>query len=176
MSELNHSKAIFAGGCFWCLESDLQKIEGVKRVTSGYIGGAAENASYEQVSTGTTGHREAVCIEYDADRISYKALLDLFWHNIDPFDAGGQFADRGYQYTTAIYTLDEAQKEQAEQSLAAYQARFTEEIATEIVEAGPFYEAEEYHQQFSTKNPGRYQSYRNSCGRDQRLKTLWAEG
>ncbi len=169
------AKATFAGGCFWCTESDLQKVPGVISVISGYTGGSVKTPSYEQVSDGGTGHRESVEVTYDPKKVSYGQLLDAFWHDVDPFDADGQFCDKGSQYTSAIFYRDAAQKELAERSKRAWEQHFKRKIVTEILPAGPFYVAEEYHQDYAKKNPIRYNFYRFNCGRDQRLAALWGK-
>jgi methionine-S-sulfoxide reductase len=168
-------RAVFAGGCFWCMEPPFEKIDGVLSVTSGYTGGQARNPTYEQVSAGVTGHAEAVEIVYDPARVSYEKLLDVFWRNIDPLTGNAQFCDRGTQYRPAIFYLDGAQKALAEQSKRKIEEskRFAKPIQTEIVAASAFYPAEDYHQDFYKKNPTRYYSYRSGCGRDRRLKELW---
>src|SRR5262249_2998506 len=165
--------ATFAGGCFWCVEADFDKVEGVVSTTSGYTGGGKANPSYEEVSRGGTGHAEAVEIVYDPSKVSYQKLLDVFWHNIDPLVKDRQFCDHGNQYRTAIFYHGDEQRKLAEASKAAVQGRFKEPIATEIVAAGPFYKAEDYHQDFYVKNPIRYKFYRYNCGRDTRLEELW---
>lgn len=167
--------ATFAGGCFWCMEPPFDKLDGVLSTTSGYTGGEVENPTYKQVSAGGTGHAEAVQVRFDPDRISYEELLRVFWRNIDPTVEDRQFCDRGSQYRSAIFVHDEAQRDAAERSKRALQANkpFDGPIVTEIVGAGPFYEAEEYHQDYYKKNPLRYKYYRFSCGRDQRLEELW---
>lgn len=167
--------AVFAGGCFWCMEKPFDEIEGVKSTVSGYIGGHKKNPSYRQVSAGRTGHTEAVEIKYDPALVSYSRLLQIFWRNIDPFDAKGQFCDKGSQYRSGIFYHGQAQKQAAEASLAALmngklQGR---EIATEITAASRFYPAEGYHQDYYQKNPVRYNYYRYSCGRDKRLRQIW---
>ena len=166
--------AVFAGGCFWCVETAFEPIKGVAHVTSGFIGGHRKNATYDEVSSGGTGHAEAVRVVYDPKQVSYEKLLDVFWHNIDPVSAGGQFCDRGDQYRSAIFYGDAAEKKAAIASKRAMQAsgRFQKKIATEIVRAGEFIAAEEYHQDFYKKDPVRYYSYRKSCGRDARLKEI----
>jgi len=169
------AKATFAGGCFWCTESDLQKVPGVIDVVSGYSGGAVKSPSYEQVSGGGTGHRESVEVTYDPKKLSYEKLLDAFWHDVDPFDGDGQFCDKGPQYTSAIFYHDAQQKAAAEASKAAWEKHFGKKIVTEILPAGPFYKAEEYHQDYAKKNPLRYHFYRFNCGRDQRLETVWGK-
>ncbi len=168
-------KATFAGGCFWCMETPFDKLDGVISVTSGYTGGHTKNPTYEEVSSGTTGHAESVQIVYDPTRISFEKLLDIFWHNIDPTTPNRQFCDAGNQYRSAIFYHSEAQKKLAEASRLALEKskRFMEPIVTEIVPASEFYPAEEYHQHFYKKNPIRYHFYRQGCGRDKRLKELW---
>jgi peptide-methionine (S)-S-oxide reductase len=165
--------ATFAGGCFWCVEADFDKVEGVISTTSGYTGGGKANPSYEEVSRGGTGHAEAVEIVYDPSKVSYQKLLDVFWHNIDPLVKDRQFCDHGNQYRTAIFYHGDEQRKLAEASKAAVQGRFKEPIVTDIVAAGPFYPAEDYHQDFYVKNPIRYKFYRYNCGRDTRLEELW---
>jgi len=167
------AKAVFAGGCFWCTESDLEKVPGVLSVVSGYAGGALKSPSYEQVSAGGTGHYESVEVTYDPKKVSYAQLLDAFWHDVDPFDATGQFCDKGDQYRSAIFYRDEAQRQAAEASKRALEQRFGRKIVTEILPAGPFYRAEEYHQDYARKNPIRYHFYRFNCGRDSRLQAVW---
>jgi peptide-methionine (S)-S-oxide reductase len=167
--------ATFAGGCFWCVEADFDKVAGVVSTNSGYTGGRTANPSYEEVSRGGTGHAEAVEIVYDPVKVSYEKLLDVFWHNIDPLAKDRQFCDHGDQYRSAIFYHDEKQRSLAEASKAAVQARFKQTIATEIKAAGPFYKAEEYHQDYYLKNPIRYKFYRFNCGRDARLEELWGK-
>ena len=169
------AKATFAGGCFWCVESDFDKVPGVVSTTSGYTGGKLANPSYEQVSSKLTGHAEAVEIVYDPAKVSYEQLLQHYWHNIDPTVKDQQFCDHGSPYRTVIFAHDAAQLQAAEASRAALEKSkpFKEPIVTEIVMAGPFYPAEDYHQDYYKKNPVRYQFYRTSCGRDARLKQLW---
>jgi peptide-methionine (S)-S-oxide reductase len=170
-------EALFAGGCFWCMETAFEGVPGISAVISGYTGGFKKNPTYEEVSSGSTGHAESVRVVYDPSKISYAKLLDIFWHNVDPVSAGGQFCDRGTQYRSAIFYLDEAQHKAAEDSKKAIEAskRFKEPIVTEITKANEFTPAEEYHQDFYKKSPLRYQSYRLGCGRDRRLKELWGE-
>ncbi len=167
--------ATFAGGCFWCMEPPFEHLDGVVSVTSGYTGGQAAHPTYEQVSAGGTGHAEAVQIVYDPTRISYERLLDVFWHNIDPTTPDRQFCDIGSQYRAAIFVHDDTQRRLAEASKLALEKSkpFTAPIVTEIVAETPFWPAEEYHQNYSQKNPVRYHYYRHSCGRDQRLTELW---
>jgi len=167
--------AIFAGGCFWCMEHPFDELDGVISTTSGYTGGHVANPTYHQVSSGTTGHAEAVRVIYDPAKIGYDKLLEVFWHNVDPLDAGGQFCDRGSQYRTGIFYTTEEQRRLAEASKKALEdsGRLPAPIVTEIVEAGPFYPAEDYHQDYYKTNPVRYKFYRFTCGRDQRLEEVW---
>jgi peptide-methionine (S)-S-oxide reductase len=169
------AKATFAGGCFWCVEADFDKVPGVLSTTSGYIGGKVANPSYEQVAAKVTGHAEAVEIVFDPSKVSYEKLVEHFWRTIDPTTKDAQFCDHGSPYRTAIFANDAAQLKAAQASLAALQKNkpFKEPIVTEIALAGPFYKAEDYHQDYYKKNPVRYQYYRTSCGRDARLKQLW---
>jgi peptide-methionine (S)-S-oxide reductase len=167
--------ATFAGGCFWCVEADFDKVDGVISTTSGYTGGRTANPTYEQVSHGGTGHAESVEIVYDPAKVSYKKLLDVFWHNIDPLAKDRQFCDHGDQYRSAIFYHDEEQRALAEASKAEVEKRFEQPVATQIVPAGPFYKAEEYHQDYYKKNPIRYKFYRYNCGRDARLEELWGK-
>jgi peptide-methionine (S)-S-oxide reductase len=167
--------ATFAGGCFWCLEADFDKVAGVITTTSGYTGGHTVNPTYEQVSAGGTGHAEAVEIAYDPAKVTFEKLLDVFWHNIDPLAKNAQFCDHGNQYRTAIFYHDDSERSAAEASKAAVQKQFKEPIQTEVTAAGPFYKAEEYHQDYHLKNPIRYKFYRFNCGRDARLEELWGK-
>jgi peptide-methionine (S)-S-oxide reductase len=169
------AKATFAGGCFWCEQAAFEKVPGVISVTSGYTGGTVANPTYEQVSAGRTGHQEAVEVVYDPAKVSYQQLLDFFWRNADPTDAQGQFCDRGPEYRSQIFYHDETQRKLAEESKQALEKTkpFKEPIVTEITVAGPFYRAEEYHQEYHSKNPVRYKFYRFNCGRDRRLQQLW---
>lgn len=169
------SSAVFAGGCFWCTESDFEKVEGVIEVISGYTGGRVENPTYKQVSAGGTGHIESVKVIYDPSKVSYEQLLDYFWRHVDPTDPGGQFVDRGSQYRSAIFYANDTEKRLAEtskQQLAA-SGQFKKTIATEILPLGKFYPAEDYHQNYYKKNPIRYKWYRSGSGRDQFLKKTW---
>ncbi len=171
------AEAVFAGGCFWCTESDFEKIDGVIEAVSGYTGGKKPNPTYKQVASGATRHAEAVKVVYDPDRISYAELLDIFWRSVDPTDDGGQFVDRGHQYRSAIFYASEEERRLAEDSrdrLAA-SGRFDRPIVTEIVPLGPFYVAEEYHQDYYKKNPIRYDWYRTGSGRDQFLANTWRD-
>jgi peptide-methionine (S)-S-oxide reductase len=169
--------AIFAGGCFWCMEPPYDELDGVISTTSGYVGGSVPNPTYEQVSAGGTGHAEAVRVVYDPSKLDYEQLLDVFWVNVDPTQADGQFCDHGDQYRTAIFYVDDQQKQLAEQSLAALEKNkpFDGKIVTEIAPATVFYPAEDYHQDYYQKNPLRYKYYRWGCGRDQRLTELWGD-
>jgi peptide-methionine (S)-S-oxide reductase len=167
--------ATFAGGCFWCVEADFDKVDGVISTTSGYIGGRTANPSYEEVVRGGTGHAEAVEIVYDPAKVSYEKLLDVFWRNIDPLVKDRQFCDRGDQYRTAVFVHGDAQKQAAEASKKTVEARFKQPIETQIVAAGPFTKAEDYHQDYYLKNPVRYKFYRFNCGRDARLEELWGK-
>ncbi len=168
-------KATFAGGCFWCMEPPFDKLAGVVSTTSGYTGGTKVDPTYEEVSSGRTGHAEAVEVLYDPKKVSYEKLLDTFWHNIDPTVRDRQFCDVGTQYRTAIFVHSEEQRRIAERSRAELQKikPFRQDIVTPIVPAGAFYPAEAYHQDFYKKNPIRYKFYRDGCGRDARLKELW---
>ncbi|MBL8659294.1 MAG: peptide-methionine (S)-S-oxide reductase MsrA [Rhodospirillales bacterium] len=166
-------RAVFAGGCFWCMVHPFDEIEGVKSVTSGYTGGTLANPTYEQVSAGGTGHLESVEVVFDPAKVGYQTLLDVYWRNIDPFDSGGQFCDRGASYRSAIFVANDEQRAAAEASKRALQQRFGQPIATDIRPAGPFYRAETYHQDYYKKNPLRYRFYRYNCGRDARLEAVW---
>ena len=169
--------ATFAGGCFWCVEADFDKVPGVLSTTSGYTGGKVANPSYEQVAAKLTGHAEAVQIVFDPAKVSYEKLLEHFWRTIDPTTKDAQFCDHGSPYRTAIFANDAAQLKAAQASLEALRKSkpFKEPIVTEILSAGPFYVAEDYHQDYYKKNPIRYQYYRTACGRDARLKQLWGD-
>jgi len=172
-----HAIATFAGGCFWCMEPPYDELDGVISTTSGYTGGHKQNPTYEEVSAGTTGHTEAVQVVYDPKRISYERLLEVFWRNIDPVTPNAQFCDHGTQYRSGIFYHDAAQRRLADESKRVLEAsgRFPAPIVTEIVAAGNFYPAEEYHQDYYKKNPIRYKFYRTSCGRDRRLAELWGD-
>ncbi len=168
--------AIFAGGCFWCVESDFDHVNGVVETISGYSGGTTtENVTYRNHSAAK--HREVVKITYDSSKISYDQLLDVFWRSVDPTDGGGQFCDRGHSYTTAIYTLDDEQAKLAKASKAKLEADkiLSKPIQTEIAPAKPFFAAEDYHQDYYNKNPIRYKYYRYSCGRDARVEQVWGK-
>ncbi len=171
------ASAVFAGGCFWCMEHPFDELDGVVSTTSGYIGGHTPSPTYSQVSAGTTGHAEAVKVVYDPAKVGYGRLLEVFWRNVDPLDGGGQFCDRGDQYRTAIFYETEEQRQLAERSkqeLAA-SGRFDRPIVTPIVAAGEFFPAEDYHQNYYLVNPIRYKFYRHGCGRDKRLKEVWGD-
>ena len=173
----NTAKAVFAGGCFWCVESDFDKVAGVLSTTSGYTGGTVANPSYEQVSAKRTGHAEAVEIVYDPAKVSFEKLVEHFWRTIDPTTKDRQFCDAGSPYRTAIFAQNAEQLKIAQASKAALEKSkpFKEPIVTEVVQGGAFYPAEDYHQDYYKKNPVRYKYYRTSCGRDARLKQLWGE-
>jgi len=166
--------ATFAGGCFWCMEPPFDKLDGVLRTTSGYTAGVERNPTYKEVSSGKTGHTEAIQITYDPDKITYAELLEVFWRNIDPTTESRQFCDWGSQYRTGIYYHNDEQKRLAEDSKRAIEQNF-DAVYTEVLAATDFYEAEEYHQDFYKKNPDHYYSYRKGCGRDKRLKALWGD-
>ncbi len=172
----NQQVAVFAGGCFWCMESDFDKLGGVVATTSGYAGGHVKDPTYEQVGSDTTGHHEAVRVVFDSTKLDCAQVLDWFWHHVDPTDAGGQFCDRGEPYQTAIFPLDAAQEATAKAAKAALDAghRLPAPVVTEIYPVGtPFYAAENYHQDFHETTPGRYTSYRLGCGRDAKVALLW---
>ncbi len=170
-------KATFAGGCFWCMEKPFDVLDGVSKTVSGYTGGLKRNPTYKQVSAGGTGHYEVVQVTYDSRKISFGELLDIFWVNVDPLDAKGQFCDKGSQYLSAIFYRDEEEKRVAETSLASLKAskKLSGEIATKILPMKVFYPAEDYHQDYYQKNPLRYRYYRAACGRDKRLRALWGK-
>jgi peptide-methionine (S)-S-oxide reductase len=176
-AEPQKATAIFAGGCFWCEETAFEGLPGVLSVTSGYTGGTVKNPTYEQVSSGGTGHAESVEVAYDPTKTTYEKLLEVFWHNVDPFQKDAQFCDHGNQYRSAIFYQGDAQKKAAEASKAKLEEdpKFKGKIVTQIVAASAFYPAEEYHQDFWKKSPARYYSYRAGCGRDARLKQIWGE-
>lgn len=165
-------RAVFAGGCFWCMEAEFEATPGVLSVVSGYTGGQVENPRYADVGTGNTGHAEAVEVVYDPDMVSYQQLLSVYWSNIDPADAGGQFADRGSQYRTEIFVADEEERTLAEASRQAKEARLHAPVATRISPAGAFYPAEDYHQDYARNNPVHYNAYKYGSGRVKRLKEL----
>lgn len=174
-AQKNYAKATFAGGCFWCMESPFETLEGVIDVVSGYTGGHKENPNYQEVSAGGTGHMEAIQILYNPSKITYSELLDIFWRQIDPTDSGGQFVDRGNQYGTAIFYHNEEQRAFAEKSKERLEksGRYKKTIVTKILKAPKFYKAEGYHQDYHKKNPLRYKLYRFHSGRDKYLKKVW---
>lgn len=169
--------ATFGGGCFWCVEEAFDKVDGVLSTTSGFMGGTLKNPSYDQVAAGATGHREVVRVVYDPARVSYEKLLDVFWRNVDPTQANGQFCDKGLAYRSEIFVHDEAQRRAAEAAKAKLEKSkpFAGEIRTLVTAAGEFYAAEEYHQDYYRKNPVRYRYYKTACGREARLRELWGE-
>ena len=169
--------AILAGGCFWCIEADYEKLDGVFEAVSGYSGGHIDNPSYKQVSAGNSGHIEVVKVSYDASKLSYSQILDYFWRHIDPTRNDGQFCDRGPQYRPAIFYQNGQQKQQALASmkLISETKPFKAPLKVELIQAGTFYPAETYHQDYYKKNPYRYKFYRLSCGRDSRVKELWGD-
>lgn len=175
MADDTKQKATFAGGCFWCMEAEFAGIEGVSSVTSGYTGGHTKNPTYEQVSSGITGHLEAIEITYDPAKVSYEKLLGIFWDNIDPLDEYGQFCDKGSQYRAGIFVHSPKQRELAEASKQRIAKKFNAEVATIVRDAGTFYPAEDYHQQYYIKSKDRYKRYRAGCGRDARLEELKAK-
>lgn len=166
--------AVFAGGCFWCMIRPFQELPGVTQVISGYTGGTVANPTYQQVSGGQTGHKEAVRVNFDPAQIGFQRLLDVFWRNIDPLDAGGQFCDRGNEYTSAIFA-GPGQRTASEAAKQAVQQRLGQPIKTEILDVASFYAAEDYHQDYHAKNPIRYRYYRLTCGRDARLQQVWGD-
>ncbi|MDO8876818.1 MAG: peptide-methionine (S)-S-oxide reductase MsrA [Pseudolabrys sp.] len=165
--------AIFAGGCFWCTESDFDKVPGVLATVSGYIAGKASTATYKQVSAGGTGHAEAVEVTYDPAKVSYQQLLEVYWRSIDPTVKDAQFCDHGDMYRSAIFVRNDAERKLAEASKKQVEAELKKPVYTQIADATPFYAAEEYHQDFYKKNPAKYKFYRWNCGRDQRLEQIW---
>jgi peptide-methionine (S)-S-oxide reductase len=167
--------ATFAGGCFWCMQPAYDAVPGVVSTTVGYTGGHTKDPSYHEVGSGSTGHAESIQVVYDPAKVNYEKLLDVFWHNVDPTDASGQFCDKGNQYRSAIFYHDDAQKRLAEESKknVAKSLKVPGPIATEIVAASTFYPAEDYHQMYYKKNPIRYRFYRRGCGRDNRLEEVW---
>jgi len=174
-AEMKTEKATFAGGCFWCMELPFEQLDGVIEVISGYTGGHTENPTYEEVSSGKTGHLEAIQITYDPSKVSFAELLAVFWKQIDPTDKSGQFVDRGSQYRTAIFYHTEEQRKIAEESKRELEqsGRYRKPVVTEIIRAAPFYPAEEYHQNYYKKSPMRYKFYRLNSGRDQFLEKVW---
>ena len=177
MASDGYQIATFAGGCFWCVESDFDKVTGVIKTISGYTGGKQDNPTYKQVSAGRTTHAEAVQITFDPKQVSYEQLLETFWRSIDPTTSHGQFCDHGDQYRTAIYYHDNEQLKLAEKSKSTLTLNkpFSRPIVTEITQSSEFFPAEDYHQDYYLKNPLRYKYYRYSCGRDQQLTELWGK-
>jgi peptide-methionine (S)-S-oxide reductase len=173
--EAGQAEAVFAGGCFWCIEKDFEKVEGVLTVESGYTGGRELNPTYQQVGYHLTSHYEAIRVVYDPEKVTYEALLTYFWHHVDPTDAKGQFCDKGDQYRTGIFTSDPDEMALAATSRAAAQEQLGQPIVTEILPAATFWVAEEYHQDFYKKNPVHYTAYRTGCGRDARVEELWGD-
>ena len=171
----DEATAVFAGGCFWCMEPPYDKLPGVLDTTSGYSGGHTKGPTYEQVTAGGTGHLESVRVTYDPDHISYEELLAVFWRNIDPFDDRGQFCDRGSSYRSAVFVATEAEGILAEAGKSDIEIRFGRKVATRVLPAATFYAAEGYHQNYYTNNPLRYRYYRYRCGRDERLREVWGE-
>ena len=171
------AKAYFAGGCFWCMEEAFEKVGGVDEAVSGYMGGTVKNPSYEEVSSGRTGHAESVEVRYDPAKVTYTQLLEVFWRNVDPVTPDAQFCDHGNQYRAAIFYQSDEEKGAAEESKRAIELtkRFSSPIVTQVTAASQFYPAEEYHQDFYKKNPVRYKFYKFTCGRAQRLETLWGK-
>jgi peptide-methionine (S)-S-oxide reductase len=165
--------ATFAGGCFWCMEPPFEALPGVASATSGYTGGSKADPGYDEVSAGGTGHAEAVEIVYDPSVVSYEKLLEVFWHNIDPTVENRQFCDVGSQYRSAIFVHGAAQRQAAERSKAEVEKKLGVPVKTQIADAGPFYRAEDHHQDYASKNPIRYSYYRFGCGRDARLREIW---
>ena len=167
--------AVFAGGCFWCVEEAFDKVPGVLATTSGYTGGQVENPTYQAVSAGDTGHYEAVEVEYDRTKVTYEQLLDVFWKNVDPFDPIGQFCDKGDSYKSAVFVANEEERGLAETTKKSIEERLKQPVATEILPEQAFYPAEDYHQDYYEKNPARYQYYKWGCGRAQRLEEIWGK-
>lgn len=165
--------ATFAGGCFWCIESDFDKVPGVLKTVSGYTGGTTENPTYKSVTSGNSGHHEALQVTYDPRKVTYAQLLTVFWHSVDPTDGGGQFCDRGVSYETAVFVHDDEQRKLAAASKVMAMKDLGKKIATPVEAVGRFYPAEDYHQDYYTKNPLRYRYYRWNCGRNQRVKEVW---
>ena len=176
-TKANSTKIVFAGGCFWCMEPPFDKLPGVKKTISGYMGGAVKNPTYRAVSSGTTGHTEVVLVEYDPAKVTFKKLLDTFWRNINPTDAGGQFVDRGSQYRSEIFYFTDEQRKAAEASKAELEKskKFSKPIVTPITKAAEFYPAEDYHQDYYKKSSVRYKYYRYRSGRDQYLDKVWGK-
>lgn len=174
-AQADEAVATFAGGCFWCMEPPFDELDGVLATTSGYTGGDLEDPTYEEVTAGGTGHAEVVQVTYDPEQVSYERLLAVYWRNVDPLDADGQFCDRGDSYRPEIFVHDAEQRRLAEASRAELQSRFEQEIVVPVTDAGEFYRAEDYHQNYYRENPLRYRIYRRLCGRDSRLEEVWTE-
>lgn len=174
-AKAGQATALFAAGCFWCVEEAFDKVAGVIATTSGYTAGRTPNPTYEQVSSGGTGHTEAVQVVYDPSKVTYETLLTAFWRNVDAVDGGGQFCDRGTQYRPAIFYNSDEQKRQADASKQRIATQLGKAVAVQIVPGGAFYKAEEYHQDYYKKNPARYKFYKWNCGRDRRLEQLWGK-
>ena len=168
--------AVFAGGCFWCMEQPFDELDGVLSTTAGYTGGHTPSPTYQQVTYGDTGHLEAVAVAYDPSKIGFAALLAVYWRNIDPFDNAGQFCDKGSSYRAAVFVGNDAERELAQATKDAHQERLGNPFVTRILPKSEFYPAEDYHQDYYRKNPVRYRFYRLSCGRDSRLAEVWGEG
>jgi peptide-methionine (S)-S-oxide reductase len=175
VSRQGEATATFAGGCFWCLETAFEGVRGIRSATSGYCGGTEKRPTYEDVGAGITGHAESVQVIFDPKAISFAQVLELYWHNSDPFSAEGQFCDRGHQYRPAIFYHDEGQRRLADSTRKQIEARFKKKVVTGIVPFGEFWTAEVYHQDFYRKDPERYHSYREGCGRDRRLAEIWGK-
>lgn len=173
--EAKAGTAVFAGGCFWCMHAEFEGTDGVSKVTSGYTGGTVKNPTYEQVSSGETGHVEAIEVQFDPAKISYEKLLDIFWSNVDPFDPSGQFCDKGSQYAAGIFTLDGEQEKLAAASKEKVEKKYGKKVASFIKPAAEFYAAEDYHQSYYKKNPVRYGMYKAGCGRKAQLEKLHGE-
>ena len=171
----NADTATFAGGCFWCMEPPFDKLDGVAATISGYAGGDVPNPTYEEVSSGTTGHTEVVNVIYDSTKVGYETLLDVYWRNVDLLDDEGQFCDRGSSYRPAIFARSDRQARLAEASKEEVAGRFEQPVVVPVQRLNAFYPAEEYHQDFYEKEPARYKSYREGCRRDERLRALWGD-
>ena len=165
--------AVFAGGCFWCMEGPFESLDGVSSVLSGYTGGRVERVTYQQLGHGGTGHYEAVYVVYDPARVTYAALLETFFHNIDPTQGDGQFCDRGEQYRSAIFVANDTEREAARAAIERVRRELSRDVVTEVLDVAPFWVAEDYHQDFYRTHPNHYQRYRRGCGRDARLEQLW---
>ena len=169
------AEAIFAGGCFWCMEPPFDRLNGVLDTVAGYTGGRTENPTYEQVKTGRTGHLESLRVTYDPKQLAYHDLLEVFWRNVDPTQKNGQFCDDGPQYRSAIFVRDQQERKLAEESKQAIETKLNRSVHTEILDAETFFQAEDYHQNYYQKNPVKYKFYRWKCGRDARLQALWGK-